>query len=188
MAIHSRVCNERWVGGGIEDQRHAMLSSMGPTATVVGAKSFQDEGSDALVPAAQRPGFAELLEFIREGDTLHVYSIDRLGRDALDVQATVRALLDRGVSIEIHGLGRIARGIGELILAVLAQLADMERDRIKERTAAGREMAKQSLAATGKTHRGKLSLGRPMEHEPHEVAAWRMTNQASIRTARLILL
>jgi len=42
-------------------------------------------------------GFAKLLEYIRKGDTLSVYAIDRLGRDALDVQATVKRLIDKGV-------------------------------------------------------------------------------------------
>lgn len=96
--------------------------------------------------------------------------LDRLGRDALDVQATVRKLLDKGVAVEVQGLGRIARGVGELILAVLAQVADMERQRIRERTQAGREKARQALATTGRTHRGKASLGRPKAHDPQAVA------------------
>jgi putative DNA-invertase from lambdoid prophage Rac len=41
---------------------------------------------------------------------------------------------------DVHGLGRIAEGVGELILAVLSQVADLERRRIKDRTAAGREL------------------------------------------------
>ncbi len=121
-----------------------------------------------------------VLTYIREGDTLHVYAVDRLGRDALDVQATVRALLDRGVAVEVHGLGRIAKGVGELILAVLAQVADMERQRIRERTEAGREAARQSLAATGFTHRGKASLGRPKAGDAAAVASWRQERGASI--------
>lgn len=150
------------------------------------AKEFSDEGISGAVPAGQRPGFAALLQYIREGDTLHVYAVDRLGRDALDVQATVRALLERGVAVEVRGLGTIARGVGELILAVLAQVADMERLRIIERTAAGRDVARASLAATGKTHRGAESLGRPIGRvasgtvDPQQVVAWRASNQASI--------
>jgi len=143
-------------------------------------KEFKDEGVSGGVPAAQRPGFAALLTYIREGDTLHVYAVDRLGRDALDVQAMVRALLDRGVAVEVHGLGRIAKGAGELILAVLAQVADMERQRIRERTEAGREAARQSLAATGFTHRGKASLGRPKAGDAAAVASWRQEHGASI--------
>jgi putative DNA-invertase from lambdoid prophage Rac len=75
----------------------------------------------------------------------------------------------------------IAKGVGELIIAVLAQVADMERQRIAERTANGREVARAALAATGKTHRGKESLGRPFMIDPKTVEAWRIENGASIR-------
>jgi len=141
------------------------------------SKEFSDEGVSGATPAAQRPGFAALLAYAREGDTVCAYAVDRLGRDALDVQATVRRFLDRGIAVEVHGLGLIARGVGELILAVLAQVADMERKRIIERTAQGRQTARQALAATGVTHRGKKSLGRPLGADPEAVRGWREQQQ-----------
>lgn len=144
-------------------------------------REFQDVGVSGSIPAADRRGFGELLSYVRDGDTLYVYAIDRLGRDALDVQATVRRLLDMGVTIDVMGLGQIGRGVGELIVAVLAQIADMERQRIRERCDAGREAAKASLLATGRTHRGKVSLGRPMAADASAVVAWREQNGASIR-------
>lgn len=143
-------------------------------------KEFIDEGVSGAVLAKDRPAFAELLRYVREGDTIALYAVDRLGRDALDVQSTVRALIERGVTIEVLGLGQIGRGVGELILAVMAQMSDMERLRIKERTAAGRSAARAALAATGRTHRGKASLGRSKIHDPSVVAAWRRENGASI--------
>jgi putative DNA-invertase from lambdoid prophage Rac len=143
-------------------------------------REFTDEGVSGAILAADRPGFAKLLEYIREGDTLYVYAVDRLGRDAIDVQSTIRCLLDKGVAVEVNGLGRIAKGVGELIIAVLAQVADMERQRIRERTMAGREVARASLAATGKTHKGKESLGRPLKANAEAVRAWRSANSASI--------
>lgn len=167
----------------IESQRHAMTKDA-PTGAF--DEEFSDEGVSGAVPAANRPGFAKLLAFIRKGDVLYVYAVDRLGRDAIDVQHTVRSLLERGVVVEVHGLGRIARGVGELILAVLAQVADMERSRIIERTAAGRAKARESLASTGRTHKGKVSLGRPLGRvsgasvDPKTVALWRYQNGASI--------
>jgi putative DNA-invertase from lambdoid prophage Rac len=148
-------------------------------------QEFSDEGVSGGTLAAKRPGFADLLSKVRSGDRVHVYAVDRLGRDALDVQATVRLLIDKGVTVDVHGLGPIGRGVGELILAVLAQVADMERQRIKERTQAGRAAARASLAATGRTHRGKESLGRPMAQDAAAVVAWRRENGASIaQTAR----
>lgn len=159
----------------IEAQRHA-LGSTGPID-----REFVDEGVSGGVLAGSRPGFIELLNVIRKGDVVCVYAVDRLGRDALDVQATVRRLLDAGVSVDVHGLGLIGRGVGELILAVLAQVADMERRRIAERTESGRAAARASLAATGLTHRGKTSLGRPWAADAAAVVAWRKANGASIK-------
>lgn len=138
-------------------------------------REFMDEGVSGAVLAAHRPGFAAMLDYVREGDTIHVYAVDRLGRDAIDVQSTIRALLSKGVTLEVNGLGQIGKGVGELIVAVLSQVADMERTRINERTAAGRKLAQATFAASGKTHRGKDSLGRPAKADAAVVKAWRGT-------------
>lgn len=156
----------------IEAQRNAMG---GPFD-----REYVDEGVSGATMAAQRTGFSKLLEQVRSGDSVHVYAVDRLGRDALDVQSTVRRLIEMGVTVDVHGLGPIGRGVGELILAVLAQVAEMERRRIAERTAAGRDAARKALSETGRTHRGKESLGRPFAHDAAVVAIWRRDNRASI--------
>ena len=157
----------------IEAQRQALGGSFD--------REFSDEGVSGSVPAANRLGFASLLGYVREGDTVAVYAVDRLGRDALDIQSTVRSLLEKGVTVNVHGLGPIGRGVGELILAVLAQVADMERAKIRERCDAGRVAARASIEATGRTHRGKESLGRPKAADASAVAVWRRENRASIR-------
>ena len=146
-------------------------------------REFSDEGVSGAVPAADRPGFAAMLGYVREGDTIHVYAVDRLGRDAIDVQTTIRSLLRKGVTVEVNGLGSIGPGVGELIVAVLAQVADMERARINERTASGRALAKTTLAATGKTHRGAVSMGRPVKADATTVKSWRTAHAASISQA-----
>lgn len=163
----------------IEAQRAAMGGSFD--------QEFSDEGVSGAMLAADRPAFAKLLNAVRKGDVLHVYAVDRLGRDALDVQATVRRLIDAGVIVDVHGLGQIGKGVGEIILAVLAQVADMERNRIRERCEAGRQAAKASLAATGRTHKGKHGLGRKPVALRQDVMAkgmgiaeWRRANSASI--------
>lgn len=143
-------------------------------------REYSDEGISGSVLAEDRPGFAALLSYVREGDTVCLYAIDRLGRDALNIQATVRLLIQRGVTLDVRGLGPIGAGAGELIVAVLAQIADMERQRIKERCDAGRAAARASLVATGKTHKGKASLGRPVAADRVAVQAWRKENAASI--------
>ena len=157
----------------IEAQRHAMGGGFD--------REFSDVGVSGGVLAADRPGFAKLLEQARRGDTLHVYAVDRLGRDALDIQATVKRLVDAGVVVDIHGIGALVGEIAGLVLAVFAQLAEMERKRIIARTQAGREAARASLAATGLTHRGKASLGRPRAAEGQAVVEWRRKTGASIK-------
>lgn len=158
----------------VEMQRNALGGKMD--------REFIDEDVSGSVVTTSRPGFAALVEWIRDGDTLHLYALDRLGRDALDVQATVRMLLKKGVRLEVRGIGPIAAGVGEIVVAVLAQMADLERQRILDRCNSGREAARASLAATGKTHRGKASLGRPMANDPADVVRWRAENGASIST------
>lgn len=143
-------------------------------------REFQDEGVSGTVLARQRPGMAELLAYARSGDTVYVYAVDRLGRDSIDIQQTVRDLLNKGVALHVHGIGPIAGEAGKLVLALLAQLAEMERAKIIERTEAGRKLARETLQTTGKTHRGKASMGRPFETAPAEIVAWRTGNKASI--------
>lgn len=170
---YTRVSSD---GQSLEAQRQALGESFD--------KEFSDFAISGATPAAQRPGFAQMLAYVREGDTIHVAAVDRLGRDAIDVQSVVRALLSKGVSVDVYGLGVIGRGVGELILAVLAQVADMERMRIRERCDAGRAAARASLVESGKTHRGKVSMGRPVKVNAVEVRAWRQMHKASLaRTA-----
>ena len=148
-------------------------------------REFVDERVSGATLARNRAGFAAMLDYVREGDTLCVAAVDRLGRDALDVQQNVRTLIGKGVIVDVRGIGPIARGAGELVIAVLSQIAQMERDRIFERCDAGRAAARASLAENGKTHRGKSSLGRRPVVEACEIVAWRRAHQASIsETAR----
>jgi len=144
-------------------------------------REFQDDGVSGATPAALRPGFSELLNFVSEGNTVLVSHVDRLGRDAIDVQTTVRKLLDKGVNVDIKGLPIIGRGFGagDLVIAVLSQVAQMERDRILERCESGRAAARACLEATGKTHRGKASLGRPFKANAAAVLAWKSEHTAS---------
>jgi len=141
---------------------------------------FTDEGVSGSVLASKRQGFGDLLKYIDKGDVVCVYSVDRLGRDAIDVQTTVRDLMEMGATVDVHGLGPIAGDAGKIILAVLAQVAEGERRKINERTAAGRATAMEHLERTGKTHKGKVSMGRPLEADPVAVRKWKQENKASI--------
>jgi DNA invertase Pin-like site-specific DNA recombinase len=89
-----------------------------------------------------------------------VTKLDRLGRDAPDVLATIKALAALGVEVIVLQLGKLdlTSSAGKLMLAMLAAVAEMERDLIVERTQAGLARAK----AEGKT------LGRPSKTSPEQ--------------------
>ena len=110
------------------------------------------------VPAVQRKAFSEMLSKIRDGETLVVAKLDRLGRDAIDVLQTVRALADRNIKVIVHQLGTtdLTSAAGKLLLSMLAAVAEMERDLLIEWTQAGLSRAK----AEGK------KLGRPSRIAP----------------------
>ena len=114
---------------------------------------FADDGVSGKVCARQRPQFARLLDKIRDGETLVVSKLDRLGRDAVDVLQTVQSLADRNIKIIVLQLGNtdLSSPTGRLLLTMLAAVASMERDLLIERTQAGLMRAK----AEGK------KLGRP---------------------------
>jgi putative DNA-invertase from lambdoid prophage Rac len=156
----------------IESQRQAIGSNFDA--------EFIDSGISGSVMAKDRKCLSELMLVARAGDLVSCYAIDRLGRDSIDVQLTVKQLLEKGVELDIHGIGRIHGDIGKMIVALLAQVAEMERSKIRERTAAGRVAAKASFEATGMTHKGKTLLGRPKAANQVQVKAWRELNSASI--------
>jgi DNA invertase Pin-like site-specific DNA recombinase len=96
---------------------------------------FTDIASGANV---ERPGLAEALAFVRKGDTLVVWKLDRFGRSLSDLIEGVGRLRERGV--EFRSLGEsidTTTSAGKLIFHVFAALAEFERDIIRERTVAG---------------------------------------------------
>ena len=117
-----------------------------------------EESVSGKVSAMQRPQFKALLQQIRNGETLVVTKLDRLGRDAQDVLATVKALESRKIQVIVLQLGKLdlASAAGKLMLTMLAAVAEMERDLLVERTQAGLARAK----AEGK------ALGRPSKTTP----------------------
>lgn len=119
---------------------------------------FCDEGVSGSSAAAQRPQFRLLLDRIRLGETLVVTKLDRLGRDAHDVGATLKGLAGRGISVIVIQLGRLdlTSPAGRMMLTMLGAVAEMERDLLIERTHAGLDRAR----SQGKT------LGRPAKIAP----------------------
>ncbi len=93
------------------------------------------------VKAEDRPGFKELLIKLEAGDQLHVVKLDRLGRDSLDIQQTIKRLNDMGVSVTTGDIGVVTGNIGKLVMTILAAVSELERERIRERTIDGLKRA-----------------------------------------------
>ena len=121
-------------------------------------KIFKDTASGAKT---DRPGLEEALAFLREGDTLVVWKLDRLGRSLKHLIEVVNELYDRGSyfkrlqeNIDTNSSG------GKLIFHIFGALAEFERDIIRERTRAGLEAARA---------RGRVG-GRPKKLDDKKVA------------------
>jgi len=86
----------------------------------------------------QRKGLEELLEFMRSGDTVIVWKLDRLGRSLKDLIETLNLLNNRGINFIslTESIDTTTPG-GKLIFHLMGALAEFERDLIRDRTNAG---------------------------------------------------
>src|SRR6266404_2537735 len=121
-------------------------------------KIFSDVISGAK---AQRTGLDEALEYVREGDTLVVWRLDRLGRSLKHLIETITSLNNRRVGFKsiMENIDTTTSG-GKLIFHMFGALAEFERDIIRERTKAG------LVAARARGRKG----GRPKILDPKKIA------------------
>jgi DNA invertase Pin-like site-specific DNA recombinase len=128
------------------------------------AKTFSDTMSGAR---DDRPGLAELMAYVREGDTVVVWKLDRLGRNTLHILETVKGLTDRGIT-----LVSVSDGIdsstpaGRMMIGVLGSLAEYERELTIERTALKRAASRASGTKFGRP--------RKVDDSAHIATAMRM--------------
>jgi DNA invertase Pin-like site-specific DNA recombinase len=116
-------------------------------------KIFTDTASGAK---AERIGLEEALEYVREGDTLVVWRLDRLGRSLKHLIETITELNNRKIGFKSiqENIDTTTSG-GKLVFHIFGALAEFERDIIRERTQAG---------LTAARARGRLG-GRPKAHK-----------------------
>jgi DNA invertase Pin-like site-specific DNA recombinase len=116
------------------DQQNDALTKTGVT------KTFSDTMSGAR---DDRPGLAALMEYVREGDTVVVWKLDRLGRNTLHILETVKALTNRGVTLisTTDGIDS-STAAGRMMIGVLGSLAEYERELVRERTALKRVLSR----------------------------------------------
>jgi DNA invertase Pin-like site-specific DNA recombinase len=140
------------------DQQNAALAAASVT------KTFSDTMSGSR---DDRPGLAELMAYVREGDAVVVWKLDRLGRDTLHILETVKALTERGVRLvsTTDGIDSSAAA-GRMVIGVLASIAEFERELAKERTALKR--------ATSRANGTKFGRPRKVDDSEHIATAKRM--------------
>ena len=92
---------------------------------------------------SQRPGLDKALSFVREGDTIVVWKLDRLGRSIQHLIQTITSLIDKKIAFKSlqENIDTSTSG-GKLIFHIFSALAEFERDLIQERTQAGLKAAR----------------------------------------------
>src|SRR6516162_10231596 len=125
-------------------------------------KDFSDKMTGSKF---ERKGLEELLAFIRSGDTVVVWKLDRLGRSLKDLIETLNVLKERGVDfISLTEKIDTTTPGGKLIFHMMGALAEFERDLIRERTNAGLAAARARGRVGGRPKRlaanGKAALTR----------------------------
>lgn len=128
-------------GTTLETQRQALEADGCEriyTDTISGSKS-------------KRPGLDAVLDYLRAGDRFVVTRLDRLGRTRVDTLITMDELRRRGVIVECHH-PRLDTSdpAGRLVMAVLADLAEWERDLLIERTQEGLRQARKQGKTGGR--------------------------------------
>ncbi|SJM90420.1 recombinase family protein [Crenothrix polyspora] len=103
-----------------------------------------EESISGSVAAKERPGFTKLIDWMESGDILVVTKLDRLGRNAMDVRATVELLSGQGIRVHCLALGGVdlTSSAGKMTMQVIAAVAEFERDLLIERTQSGINRAK----------------------------------------------
>jgi DNA invertase Pin-like site-specific DNA recombinase len=112
-------------------------------------EKLQEYGTDKIFMEkesgsnSKRKELHKALDYLREGDKLIVYKLDRLARSTFDLHKIARDLEERGIGLVfIKEQIDFTTSAGKLMFSMLGSIAEFERDLINERTAEGRERAK----------------------------------------------
>ncbi|MFB6489495.1 recombinase family protein [Xanthomonas perforans] len=161
---YSRVSTARQAAEGTS------LESQLEVLTAAGAERiFTDAGVSGA--KASRPQLDAMLDQLRDGDTVIVAKLDRLGRSMSHLVALVNDFKARGIAFRSLAEGiDTATPAGVMVFGIFASLAEFERERIMERTAIGREAAK----AQGRTG------GRPKMHNTAMIATAKKVSAADL--------
>jgi DNA invertase Pin-like site-specific DNA recombinase len=107
-------------------------------------KFFEDTVSGRNL---SRPGLKQCFEYLREGDTLYVHSIDRLARNLSDLQCTIENLTSKGITIKFvkenleFSPDNLVHPLQKMVFQIMGAFAEFERNLIKERQLEGISVA-----------------------------------------------
>lgn len=136
------------------------------TAVGVDAPRVYTDKLSGTSTRQERPGLAALLDYARQGDAIVVVGIDRLGRNAAEVMATIRDLGERGIVLRSLREGiDTSNASGRMVAGVLASLAELELELGKERRTAARDARRargQSIGRPKALDDSKTALARRM--------------------------
>ena len=109
---------------------------------------FQESASGAN---KDRPQLRDLLQFIREGDTIVVWKLDRLARSLSQLLSTIEDLEERGIGFQsiTEQIDTTTAG-GKLVFSIFGAVAEFERNLTRERTIAGLEVARRQGRVGGR--------------------------------------
>lgn len=115
--------------------------------------------SEKVSGVGDRTELKAVLEYLRDGDSLVIYKLDRLGRNMKDLLAIIEQLQQQNVSlVSLRDNIDTSSTTGKLIMHIFASLAEFERDLIRERSAEGRREAKKK----------GVKFGRPKQPKPEK--------------------
>ena len=140
-----------------------------------------------------RPELKKMLEYVREGDTIYVSELSRLGRSTADLWAIIKDIEQKGASFKsLKESFDTSTPSGKLQLTMLAAVAEFERDIIRERQAEGIAIAKVKGVYKGRKKctikdieevRRKRNMGVPVavlarEHHVSRATMYRLLNES----------
>lgn len=145
---------------------------------------YSDAGVSGATRLAHRPAGEKLLADMQPGDTVVASKLDRMFRSAVDATRNFELFQAKGVDLILFDISHepISKGVGKLIMTILAAVADMERVRIADRTADGRRKKKERGGPVGAVPFGyrKVGEGRSalLELDPREQEAMALMRDA----------
>lgn len=141
---------------------------------------FEDKASGRNT---DRPGLQQMLDFLREGDTLFVESISRIARSTRDLLAIVERLESKHIGfVSLKENINTASPTGRFVLTIFAALSQLERETIHQRQLEGIASARQRNRATG---RPKAECPAEWDQVVNEWRAGRITAAAAMRSLNM---